>query len=61
MAEADPDQTVFEEDARDNMGTKAKNSALADLLTVTYASTKIVKIERLEIGVKGWRITYRDS
>ena len=38
-----------------------KNQALATLLTTTWNSYDIVRIERIEIGsVQGWRVTYRE-
>ena len=36
-----------------------KNSLLSDHLALKWNALKIVSIKRVEIGVTGWKVTYR--
>jgi hypothetical protein len=55
----DPDKVVVVRDSRSDLNRNEKNSELADALNTTLNDLDIVQIDRLEIGVKGWRVTYR--
>lgn len=50
----------FIEDPEQGMTTEAKNMHLsAKLALAPFKKMQIVRIDRIEIGSSGWRITYR--
>jgi hypothetical protein len=52
------EKTLFK---RDSASTdEDKNSQLSDLLQDNWMSLAIVRVERIEIGDSGWRVTYRE-
>ncbi len=54
------DRESFIEDPEQGMTTEAKNAFLSAKLAVApYKKMQIVRIDRIEIGASGWRITYR--
>jgi hypothetical protein len=54
------DKEAFIRDHPGNLTTKKKNVRLsAKLVKAPFATMQIVRIERIEIGDKGWRIVYR--
>ena len=56
---ADPlvETTLFEPD--DQNTNAGKNAALATLLAAPWRPLAIVRVERIEIGDRGWRVVYR--
>jgi hypothetical protein len=52
------ERTSFKPD-EETTGT-AKNTRLATLLNGPWNDFEIVRIERIEIGGSGWRVTYRE-
>ena len=55
------EKQIFIEDDEDDLTTEQKNQRLAEKLAGTHVSKLIVRIERIEIAAKGWRITYRTA
>ncbi len=55
------DKTWFISDQPGTDSNSDKNSQLADLLEGEWNDLSIVRIERIEIGAKGWKVTYRES
>ena len=49
--------TLFEPDNQDT--DSGKNSALATLLAAPWKTLAIVRVERIEIGDRGWRVVFR--
>jgi len=49
----------FEPDDGELTTPQEKNDALAQLLQGPWKKREIVRIERIEIGGHGWRVTYR--
>ena len=47
----------FKQDTEDT--DEGKNSKLAEYLDAAWNNLSIVRIERIEIGDTGWRVTYR--
>jgi len=52
------EKTSFKPD--DETTSTEKNTRLATLLNGPWNDFEIVRIERIEIGGKGWRATYRE-
>lgn len=50
--------TLFEPD--DQSTNAGKNAALATLLAAPWRPLAIVRVERIEIGDRGWRVVYRE-
>jgi len=54
------DKESFIEDPEQDMTPEAKNMYLsAKLAAAPHKKMQIVRIDRIEIGASGWRITYR--
>jgi hypothetical protein len=53
------EDTVFIEDSNPEMTTTGKNRRLAARLDGALVNRLIVRIDRIEIGFKGWRVTFR--
>ncbi len=54
------ERSAFIWDERDNMTFEEKNRQLAAEVGVApHSKRKIVRIDRIEIGGTGWKITYR--
>ena len=51
--------SLFEPDAETT--DPGKNAALAVLLNSTWRALAIVRVERIEIGDRGWRVVFRES
>jgi hypothetical protein len=51
------EQQNFEEDNFED--PEDKNQRLADLLQGPWLDFEIVRIDRIEIGAKGWRVVHR--
>jgi hypothetical protein len=48
----------FKQDTEDT--DEGKNSKLAEYLDAAWNDLAIVRVERIEIGDTGWRVTYRE-
>jgi hypothetical protein len=51
--------TLFEPDAETT--DPGKNAALATLLNTAWRALALVRVERIEIGDRGWRAVFRES
>jgi hypothetical protein len=51
--------SLFEPDAETT--NTGKNAALAVLLNTVWRALAIVRVERIEIGDRGWRVVFRES
>ena len=56
-----PEKTWFEEDPSLLDTPTDKNDRLGNLLNDKWSTCNIVSIRRIEIGVRGWEILYRDA
>jgi hypothetical protein len=50
--------TLFEPDAETS--DSGKNAALAALLNTAWRTLALVRVERIEIGDRGWRAVFRE-
>lgn len=50
--------SLFESD--DQTTNAGKNAALATLLAAPWRPLAIVRVERIEIGDRGWRVVFRE-
>ena len=50
--------TLFEPDAETT--NPGKNAALAALLNTAWRALALVRVERIEIGDRGWRAVFRE-
>jgi hypothetical protein len=50
--------SLFEPD--DQVTNPGKNATLAALLNAPWRPLAIVRVERIEIGDRGWRVVYRE-
>jgi hypothetical protein len=50
--------SLFEPDAETT--NSGKNAALATLLNTAWRALAIVRVERIEIGDRGWRVVFRE-
>lgn len=53
------EQEIFIEDTSNTTTPAAKNKRLAGKLSTSMVDLLIVRIERIEIGFKGWRVVHR--
>jgi hypothetical protein len=52
------ESTLFEPDAE--TADSGKNAALATLLNTAWRALALVRVERIEIGDRGWRAVFRE-
>lgn len=52
------ESTLFEPDAETT--DSGKNAALATLLNTAWRALALVRVERIEIGDRGWRAVFRE-
>jgi hypothetical protein len=52
------ESTLFEPDAETT--DSGKNAALARLLNTAWRALALVRVERIEIGDRGWRAVFRE-
>lgn len=53
------EREVFIEDEKSDMTPEQKNTQLSAELVGRLIRRLIVRIDRIEIGSRGWRVTYR--
>lgn len=54
------EQKTFVKDSRDDLTVRARNEEVgAALMIAPLATKKIFRIDRVEIGAKGWYVHYR--